>query len=1284
MSLLYSERSLDFDGSNDWVDMGNTPELDFEHTDPFSTSCWFKNVGMTGTVAVMGKRVGTSTGRGYVVLVNTAGVVNWVLRSGSGNLVHVASVGVNVNDGNWHHICCTYDGSVDASGATVYVDGEETTTIIANTLTTTLSNSASFALGSQGGAILFEPIRVDEAAVYDKELTPSEVTTIYNGGLPDDLTVVGPTGNLVGYWPVDGDTFPTVTDQSVNSNDGTMTNMAADDIVVDAPRPREVFYSYLFGGVNEYITMGNIAAVSFERTDAFSASVWIKTHSNGYILAKQASSGSFTGWGMNTTNDKLRFRIFGSIGQTLDVRTVDTYRYDEWVHFAVMYDGSSNASGVTFVINGSVASFDIISNDLASSSLTTAPFTIGCRNTNDSFIRGAICEASVWDRELTLSEVQALYNSGRPKDARTLGISSNLVGYWPLSDRDSFPTVPDLSSSGNDGTATNMEASDIKLDAPGIDFNLPSVSSRSIEFEGSGRVVISPASSMQFERTDSFSCSAWFKTSSTSNQSLLGNLDTTQTGKGWEVIMLADGTFRVQLLQSSPGNELIWDSDLSYNDDVWHHLVVTYPGDELTFTLYIDGVLVPFTPLRQESFTGSTASSQGVSIGGRNYENLYWTGNIDDIAIYNRVLTEVEVRTLYGARGPTDILELLPVANLIGYWRLGDHEFSIVPDLSGNGNDGEMLPELHKQRIVNDRPPGAASTQFANGTDGVLTVNDDAFNFSKTDSFSLCAWVRTTSGPNQYPEIIKRFNSGTIRGYVMGIEGFTGWPDGGYYFMLANNNPSNIELYINTNLTYNDGTWHHIVATYDGSGNASGMRIYVDGSLAATTIRRNTLGSNDFDVTDIDLEIKSATNPSTGAEGAVCQVAVYNKELTTGEVTTIYNGGTPTDLSSIGPTANLEGYWPIVDTDIPNLPVVADVSGNGRDVTAQDRTSSIFNDAPKQLTSLRSIDFDGSNDYLDMGGVVSELNFDEDDPFSVLFWMKSTDTGTMFVYSNTEGTPGYRGYEISIISGQVDFALYSAFNSTNYIRKRSTNTVNSGDWVSVCITYDGSSSVDGVRIYINAIEESAFSSTQDTLNGTTVSTEDSRIGGRPIGSLLGYDGQLDGLVFYNRVLSPSEVFLLGGQKEPVDHGAVGPVDALLGWWRMGDGDTFPTISDNAVAYDNDGTMTNMVAGDIVENVASANYYSMRGIDDPGPGYETWVVNERNPDFDASESPGAIVTDSAVVTASWNIRPARYLMRALADPGPGYVTWIAENEPDFDGSETDDAIQAGTAVSIRIG
>ena len=73
------------------------------------------------------------------------------------------------------------------------------------------------------------------------ELSAADVTTLYNDGLP--YTVAADTG-LIGWWrmgdgTITGDsiaTFPTIPDDSTNSNNGTMTNMTSTDFEADVPQ----------------------------------------------------------------------------------------------------------------------------------------------------------------------------------------------------------------------------------------------------------------------------------------------------------------------------------------------------------------------------------------------------------------------------------------------------------------------------------------------------------------------------------------------------------------------------------------------------------------------------------------------------------------------------------------------------------------------------------------------------------------------------------------------------------------------------------------------------------------------------------------------------------------------------------------------------------------------------------------------------------------------------------------------------------------------------------------
>jgi hypothetical protein len=237
MANPFSQYHVAFGGSNEYVTMGNVPELNFASAAQFSVSFWTNFTGSAGSVFA-GKMAGPTGYRGYLVY-EASGKFNFLLSNDftGGDYLRIETT--LAYSGAWRHVALTWNGTVtlDASNAKFYVGGSLVSdSDLQDTLVGTASNSASFALGIRQGD-LWGPLvgALDQPAVYDKELSPAEVSWIWNSGVPRDLTGGGAPSNLVGWWPIDGDTHPTLTDSSVSGNDGTMTNMETSDITFGAP-----------------------------------------------------------------------------------------------------------------------------------------------------------------------------------------------------------------------------------------------------------------------------------------------------------------------------------------------------------------------------------------------------------------------------------------------------------------------------------------------------------------------------------------------------------------------------------------------------------------------------------------------------------------------------------------------------------------------------------------------------------------------------------------------------------------------------------------------------------------------------------------------------------------------------------------------------------------------------------------------------------------------------------------------------------------------------------------
>jgi hypothetical protein len=213
----YNEYSLDLDGSNDYIDCGG--DADFSFTDgagndsPFSISAWVKLDSATQA------RVAGKGNMEWLFGTDSSNQFNLILWSNDGTSAYLQKYSSVLSTGSWHHIAATYDGSNTAAGITLYLAG--------SSVSSTDGSVGTYAgMASQQGALRIGQWEfnnsvmdglVDEVAVFNSELSASDVTAIYNSGVPADLTSLSP----LGYWRMgdnDSGTGTTITDQGVDSN----------------------------------------------------------------------------------------------------------------------------------------------------------------------------------------------------------------------------------------------------------------------------------------------------------------------------------------------------------------------------------------------------------------------------------------------------------------------------------------------------------------------------------------------------------------------------------------------------------------------------------------------------------------------------------------------------------------------------------------------------------------------------------------------------------------------------------------------------------------------------------------------------------------------------------------------------------------------------------------------------------------------------------------------------------------------------------------------------------
>ncbi|HYG77712.1 MAG TPA: DUF1553 domain-containing protein [Planctomycetota bacterium] len=155
-----------------------------------------------------------------------------------------------------------------------------------------------------------------------------------------------------------------------------------------------------------------------------------------------------------------------------------------------------------------------------------------------------------------------------------------------------------------------------------------------------------------------------------------------------------------------------------------------------------------------------------------------------------------------------------------------------------------------------------------------LTVPGEAGNFERDQAFSYGCWVRL-------PKDFK--GSAAIMARMDDQADFRGWDlmaqDGEYAVHLVSKWKDDAIKVITQDRRAKNDTWQHVFVTYNGSGKASGFKIYVDGKEAKLKVDTNTLKDKSSAKTPTPLLIgqRKTTLPLTGA--LVQDVRIYPRKL---------------------------------------------------------------------------------------------------------------------------------------------------------------------------------------------------------------------------------------------------------------------------------------------------------------------------------------------------------------------------------------------------------------------
>lgn len=230
----------------------------------------------------------------------------------------------------------------------------------------------------------------------------------------------------------------------------------------------------------------------------------------------------------------------------------------------------------------------------------------------------------------------------------SLASHADLVGWWDF-EEGSGPTTADQSGGGHTGTLGAGASWSTTEFAP-----VPSGSSASIQFDGTdlAHVIMNGYKADEVGGTNSRTLAAWIKSApgvlpSASNLGIFG-YGQNQAGDKFNFRTQQnngpiDGNIRTEV----NGGYIIGSTVVI--DGEWHHVAMTWEEDGtpnvLDVLLYVDGVLETISASLDEPIHTDTVNGIDLAIGD-DHSNREWNGWLDDIRIYDEVLTAEQILEL--------------------------------------------------------------------------------------------------------------------------------------------------------------------------------------------------------------------------------------------------------------------------------------------------------------------------------------------------------------------------------------------------------------------------------------------------------------------------------------------------------------------------------------------------------------------------------------------------------------------------------------------------------------
>jgi hypothetical protein len=399
--------------------------------------------------------------------------------------------------------------------------------------------------------------------------------------------------------------------------------------------------------------------------------------------------------------------------------------------------------------------------------------------------------------------------------------------------------------------------------------------------------------------------------------------------------------------------------------------------------------------------------------------------------------------------------------------------------------------------------------------------NGDLDDLEKGSGMTAMAWINpTTSGVGGAGRIIDKENN--TGGWFLSMKGTNQIQFVGAEFTSA-------AMVVVSSATVTLGSWNHVAVTWDGNADGTNCNIYINGVLSGTTIVAGS-GVSGSDA-GINFVIGNRDIADRGFAGGIEEVAVWSRILSNSEILAFRIPGstpTPTPSPSVSPssTRSLTPTPSASPSSISNGPVAYWKFDEGSGTTVEDytiygNTATLVNTPVWGVGQIgNALNFSKNTAVVTANGdgVLANLHASG---MSLACWIYPRSSGAGSAGRIVDKDNSLGGWFFSMKNtSQLQFVGDEFATATMVVVSTISLTLNA--WSHVAVTWDGNPNGTNCKIYINGV-----------LSGTTITAGSGNpdsdigvpfcIGNRTQDNARGFDGYIDEMYVYNKVIPQTQV-----------------------------------------------------------------------------------------------------------------------------------------------------------------